>query len=97
MKVQLGSTYSKGLPVLFQGSHQGLFLNKNHYLLAKAGPWPFRARTSQARTSHQLQFQSKAKQGRCCLVSKILLLLPSIGLLLRRNTPTNGPNLLVDW
>jgi len=32
IKVQLGSTNSKGLPVLFQGSHQGLFLN-NHYLL----------------------------------------------------------------
>jgi len=33
IKVQLGSTNSKGLPVLFQGSHQGLFLNKNCYYL----------------------------------------------------------------
>jgi len=32
IKVQLGSTNSKGLPVLFQESHQGLLLN-NHYLL----------------------------------------------------------------
>jgi len=32
IKVQLGSTNSKGLPVLFQGSHQGLFLNNQlHY------------------------------------------------------------------
>jgi len=30
LKVQLGSTNSKGLPVLFQGSHQGSFLN-NHW------------------------------------------------------------------
>ena len=28
IKNQLGSTNSKGLPVLFQGSHQGSFLNK---------------------------------------------------------------------
>jgi len=34
MKVQLGSTNSKGLPVLLQGSHQGFFLNSNHYLLS---------------------------------------------------------------
>jgi len=32
IKVQLGSTNSKGLPVLFQGSHQGLFLNNDHQL-----------------------------------------------------------------
>jgi len=31
IKNQLGSTNSKGLPVLFQGSHQGLFLNNDHY------------------------------------------------------------------
>jgi len=31
IKNQLGSTNSKGLPVLFQGSHQGFLLN-NHYL-----------------------------------------------------------------
>jgi len=31
IKDQLGSTNSKGLPVLFQGSHQGLFLNNDHY------------------------------------------------------------------
>jgi len=36
IKVQLGSTNSKGLPVLFQGSHQGLFLNNNHYLLSNS-------------------------------------------------------------
>jgi len=30
IKVQLGSTNSKGLPVLFQGSHQDLFLNNHH-------------------------------------------------------------------
>jgi len=34
IKVQLGSTNSKGLPVLFQGSHQGSFLNKCHYPLS---------------------------------------------------------------
>jgi len=33
IKVQLGSTNSKGLPVLFQGSHQGFLLNNQliHY------------------------------------------------------------------
>jgi len=33
IKVQLGSTNSKGLPVLFQGSHQGVLLNNQliHY------------------------------------------------------------------
>jgi len=30
IKVQLRSTNSKGLPVLFQGSHQGLLLNNHH-------------------------------------------------------------------
>jgi len=38
--VQLGSTNSKGLPVLFQGSHQVFFLN-NHQLLCslRQQPW----------------------------------------------------------
>jgi len=33
IKVQLGSTNSKGVPVLFQGSHQGFLLNNQliHY------------------------------------------------------------------
>jgi len=35
IKGQLGSTNNKGLPVLFQDSHQGLFLN-NPYLLSNA-------------------------------------------------------------
>jgi len=44
IKVQLGSTNSKGLPVLFQGSHQGLLLNNQlHYSLSqrepRACPW----------------------------------------------------------
>ena len=34
IKVQLGSTNSKGLPVLFQGSHQVFFSNK-HQLLCR--------------------------------------------------------------
>jgi len=32
INVQLGSTNSKGLPVLFQGAHQDLFLNNCRYL-----------------------------------------------------------------
>ena len=35
IKNQLGSTNSKGLPVLFQGSHQGFLLN-NHYVYPSA-------------------------------------------------------------
>ena len=38
IKVQLGSTNSKGLPMLFQGSHQVFFLN-NDYLPALHGPY----------------------------------------------------------
>jgi len=39
IKVQLGSTNSKGLPVLFQGSHQGLLLNNQliHYMTGAVG------------------------------------------------------------
>jgi len=38
IKVQLGSTNSKGLPVLFQGSHQGSFLNDHCLLTADSRP-----------------------------------------------------------
>jgi len=37
VKVQLGSTNSKGLPVLFQGSHQGFLLNNQLNLCTAAG------------------------------------------------------------
>jgi len=37
IEVQLGSTNSKGLPMLFQGSHQGLLLNNQlHYSLGQS-------------------------------------------------------------
>jgi len=39
IEVQLGSTNSKGLPVLFQGSHQGLFLNDCHCTVLCSEPW----------------------------------------------------------
>jgi len=79
IKVQLGSTNSKGLPVLFQGSHQGLLLN-NHYFYSlqqepRACPWFLLVPCNSLSCSSYNQ-TSIPSQLSCCVESSITSIHP---------------------
>jgi len=89
IKVQLGSTNSKGLPVLFQGSHQDFLLN-NHYTTRYRRPRPMPSSISLSSLHVALLLYHPSNQSilhhRCSMLGR-----PPMAL--RLHLPTQVPKL----
>jgi len=70
IKVQLGSTNGKGLPVLFQGSHQGLLLN-NQLINYDGSHGHAHGRLLHSNTSNPLHSKSTLLERDLLVVQKI--------------------------